>query len=105
MYTELPEPFTDWTVDDNGTIYTASGYRCTPQMIESALWLMGFGKELYGKKLMFADDQIARPIYSIEDIRVPPKRPIRVQRPKAVLQDENEDIEAQTGYRQRLQRA
>jgi hypothetical protein len=67
----LPDPFVDWTIDDNGTIHTASGYRCTPQIIEAALWLFAFGQHTFGGKLMFsADDRKKRSIYSIDDIRV-----------------------------------
>lgn len=40
-YTELPWPFDGWTVDDDGTIYTASGHRTTPQRIEAFCWLLG----------------------------------------------------------------
>lgn len=41
MYRELTGPLADWTYDDQGVIYTRSGYRCTEQQLESALWLLG----------------------------------------------------------------
>ncbi|MBR0346011.1 MAG: hypothetical protein IJI03_12215 [Rudaea sp.] len=29
-YTELPWPFDEWTVDDDGVIHTANGYKVRP---------------------------------------------------------------------------
>jgi hypothetical protein len=81
MYTKLPTPFKDWTVDDDGTIHTASGYKCSPELIEAALWLFEAGKHLTGSKRMFsADDTIVRPLYEIRDITIPKQKDIHVQR-------------------------
>ena len=55
MLRDLGEPFIGWTVDDAGTIHTACGYRCTPQILEGALWLMGMAKHLYGSKQISSD--------------------------------------------------
>ena len=89
MYTNLPAPFKDWTVDEDGTIHTASGYRCTPQILEAAMWLMESGKYIAGSKRMFSADEICtakkRTLYEISDIRIPPDKPIRVQRPLLTL--------------------
>lgn len=38
-YEQLQGPLEGWTYDENGTIYTASGYHCSAQTLECALWL------------------------------------------------------------------
>lgn len=80
---ELPEPFTGWTIDDAGTIHTPSGYRCTPQQIEAALWLVGSMRWERGKRVMFADTPLVEPrprMYELRDLELPPARPIVVHR-------------------------
>ena len=67
-YEELPWPFEGWTVDADGVIHTASGYRTTPQKIEAFCWLMGMHKatEIYGSaRLMFNESSIEekRPVF------------------------------------------
>lgn len=39
-YEELPGPLAGWTYDENGTVYTASGYRCDARHCSQApRWL------------------------------------------------------------------
>lgn len=66
---QLCPPFDGWHLDENGTIHTASGYRCTPLQIESALWLMQFS-DVHGPRLMFADTApgATRPVYELADL-------------------------------------
>jgi hypothetical protein len=67
---ELCPPFDGWTLDQDGTIRTPCGYRCTPRQIESALWLMGMAREFHGGRLMYADDApgARRAVYDMRDL-------------------------------------
>lgn len=70
-YEEIGEPFgTGWTYDDAGTIYTPSGYRCTPQQIEGMLWLFGCLPFRPEKYLIHSDEAAGalRPLYERSDI-------------------------------------
>lgn len=64
----LPAPFENWTIDGNGTIHTECGYRCTPRIIEGALWLMGIATISARTQIMWADTGPNRPAYEIADI-------------------------------------
>lgn len=55
-YEELTGPLKGWTFDENGTIYTVSGYACSARTIECALWLL----QCYGR------DVRQHPIHSDE---------------------------------------
>lgn len=60
---ELCPPFEGWTLDHDGIIHTPSGYRCTPQQIEAAMWMCGMlwrSNEL-GARLIFADTPMVEP--------------------------------------------
>ena len=79
-YTELPWPFDGWTVDNNGIIHTASGYRTTPQKIEAFCWLLGMHEavKIYGSdRLMFNESSIEekRPIFDWRDTLLETRRP------------------------------
>jgi len=69
-YEELSGPLEGWTYDDNGTIYTASGYRCDARHIEAALWLFGcFSIE--ARRFLIHSDECAgalRPVYELSDL-------------------------------------
>lgn len=83
MFNQLPEPFKDWTIDENGTIHTRSGYKCSPELIEAALWLFGISSVKDRTKLMFAIDDTEgkkRPLYEISDLRIPKRGDIHVER-------------------------
>jgi len=60
---ELPAPFTGWRYDEESvTVHTVSGYRCTPEQIESALWLTGILRhETAGRRIMYADTPLIEP--------------------------------------------
>jgi hypothetical protein len=85
QYTELTGPFAGWSYDDAGTVYSPSGYRCTGQLIECALWLFGMLRFDMGKRPIFADTAIGatRQLYDINDARSIEYTPaeIRVTRP------------------------
>lgn len=70
-YEELGQPFGNgWTYDENGTIFTPSGYRCTPQQIEGMLWLSGC-LPFHPERLLMHSDEAAgalRPLYERADI-------------------------------------
>src|SRR5579883_236758 len=79
-YTELPWPFDGWTVDDEGTIHTACGYRTNPQRIEAFEWLMRmheFSKSMGGNHIMYNESSIEekRPIFDWKDTLLETKRP------------------------------
>lgn len=69
-YEELNGPLAGWTYDEDGTIYTNSGYRCTAQQIEGALWIAGC-HALGGTRYLITSDEAAgalRPLYERSDI-------------------------------------
>lgn len=79
-YTELPWPFDGWTVDDNGVIHTASGYRVRPAQIEAWAWLMSmhnFANTMGADRLMFNEFSIEekRPIFHWKDTEIEIPRP------------------------------
>jgi hypothetical protein len=69
-YEELPGPLEGWTYDENGTIYTTSGYKCDARTLECALWLF----ECYGGEahrwLIRSDEApcATRPLYELRDL-------------------------------------
>lgn len=79
-YEELPGPLQGWTYDENGTIYTTSGYRCDARHIEAALWLFGcFSTE--GRRFLIHSDEAeaaARPVYELSDL-TPSQAPTRLR--------------------------
>jgi hypothetical protein len=54
----LCPPFDGWTLDLDGIIHTPSGYRCTPNQLEAALWLTGMLRFDVGKRAIFTDSLI-----------------------------------------------
>lgn len=52
---EFCPPFDGWHLDVDGIIHTPSGYRCTPDQIESALWLRQGVLHDVAKRTIFAD--------------------------------------------------
>lgn len=77
-YEELGWPLNGWTYDEYGTIYTASGYKCSARALEGALWLF----QCYGiearRYLIHSDEApgALRPLYELSDLsdQVPPSR-------------------------------
>ena len=77
-YEEMSGPLKGWTYDESGTIYTASGYKCSARTLEGALWLF----QCYGIKarryLIHSDEApgALRPLYELSDLsdQVPPSR-------------------------------
>lgn len=71
-YEELPGPLAGWTYDENGTVYTASGYRCDARHIECALWLFEcFSIE--ARRWMIHSDEAPgalRPVYELSDLTI-----------------------------------
>lgn len=72
-YEELPGPLTGWTYDENGTIHTRSGYKCSAQTLECALWLFQCYSGEARKYLIRSDDApgATRPLHEINDARDP----------------------------------
>lgn len=70
-YVELHGPLEGWTFDENGTIYTRSGYRCSARTLECALWLFQcYGSE--ARRWMIRSDEhpgALRPLYDVEDAK------------------------------------
>ena len=68
-YETLNGPLEGWTYDENGTTYTASGYLCSAQTLESALWLFEcFIVE--GRRYLIRSDEApgtVRPLYELSD--------------------------------------
>ncbi|GAA0707434.1 DUF3653 domain-containing protein [Dokdonella soli] len=66
---DLCPPFDGWTLDTDGILHTPSGYRCTPDQIEAALWLVGMLRFDHAKRPIFADSMIEpqRPLYEARD--------------------------------------
>lgn len=56
---ELCPPFAGWRLDAEGTIHTPSGYRCTPEQIEAALWLLRVVD--VRRQTLFADTPLVEP--------------------------------------------
>lgn len=69
-YEELPGPLKGWTYDENGIIYTTSGYRCDARHLEAALWLFRcFSRE--ARRFLIHSDEAAgalRPVYELSDL-------------------------------------
>jgi hypothetical protein len=86
-YEELPGPLQGWTYDEHGTIYTATGYRCSAPQIECALWLMGCFSIEAQRFLIHSDEAegALRPVYELSDLttRQSPTR-YRMKTKKAV---------------------
>jgi len=64
-YEEIDGPLQGWTFDENGTIYTASGYACNARTLECALWLFRcYGQD--ARKYLIRSDEAPgalRPLY------------------------------------------
>jgi hypothetical protein len=99
-YEEMPGPLEGWTYDEHGTIYTATGYRCTAQHIECALWLMQCYSLEVRRYLIHSDEEAGalRPVYELSDLsaNVPPTR-IRTKPEKRVLRDEKKNLQPRRG--------
>jgi len=69
-YEEMPKPLDGWTYDENGTIYTASGYRCSARTLECALWLFQCYSGEARKYLIRSDERpgATRPLYELRDL-------------------------------------
>lgn len=73
-YEEMGGPLDGWTYDERGTIHTRSGYRCTAQTLECALWLF----QCYGgearRYLIHSDEHpgALRPLYETSDAKSGP---------------------------------
>ena len=69
-YEEFPGPLEGWTYDENGTVYTASGYRCNARHIEAALWLFQCFSGEARRYLIHSDEApgATRPVYEIADL-------------------------------------
>ena len=70
-YEELPGPLEGWTYDEEGTIHTRSGYRCSARILESALWLFQCYNSDARKHLIRSDEApgATRPLYEIADVK------------------------------------
>lgn len=68
-YEELPAALKGWTYDEHGTIYTASGYRCTARTLECALWLFESYRSEARRYLIRSDEAPGslRQLYDIAD--------------------------------------
>ena len=65
----LPENWAGFGFDRDGLLITRSGYRCSPQSLESALWLVGCMRA-DARKLLLRSDEAAgalRPLYETSD--------------------------------------
>lgn len=69
-YEELPGPLEGWTYDENGTVYTASGYKCSAQTLECALWLFQCYCTDARRHLIHSDEApgALRPLYELSDL-------------------------------------
>ena len=70
-YEELPGPLEGWTYDEEGTIYTTSGYRCSAQQIEFAMWMWSC-MTAEAKHWMIRSDErpgATRPLFDPEDLK------------------------------------
>lgn len=77
-YEELPGPLEGWTYDENGTVHTASGYKCNARTLECALWLFQCYCTDARRHLIHSDEApgALRPLYELSDLsdRVAPTR-------------------------------
>ena len=80
-YEELPGPLEGWTYDENGVVYTTSGYRCDARHIEAALWLFGCFSTEARRYLIHSDEAAGalRPVYELSDLTARQK-PTRLHR-------------------------
>lgn len=65
----LPPNWSGFGFDRDGLLITRSGYRCSPQSLESALWLVGCMRA-DARKLLLRSDEAAgalRPLYETSD--------------------------------------
>ncbi|HEY9111886.1 MAG TPA: hypothetical protein VIM92_08955 [Rhodanobacteraceae bacterium] len=77
---ELQGPLAGWTYDENGTIYTTSGYHASAQQIECALWLLGCWARESRRYLIRSDEApgALRPPYEPAD-HTPAIEPTRLR--------------------------
>ena len=68
-YEEFEAPLEGWTYDENGTIHTASGYRCNARTLECALWLFECYSVDARRHLIRSDEApgAVRPLYESSD--------------------------------------
>lgn len=89
-YEEIGHPLEGWTYDENGTIYTKSGYRCSARTLECALWLMQCYSSDARNHLICSDEHAGalRPLYELSDVSadVAPTR-IRAKDQDRILRD------------------
>lgn len=65
----LPPSWAGFGFDRDGLLITRSGYRCSPQSLEGALWLVGCGRADARRYLMRSDECAGalRPLYETSD--------------------------------------
>lgn len=70
-YEELPGPLEGWTYDEEGTIYTATGYRCSAKQIEFCLWMLNVMSSEAKLWKIHSDEHpgATRPLYEIADLK------------------------------------
>lgn len=69
-YEELNGPLKGWTYDENGTIYTASGYRTSARQIEFCMWMYECMRKEVRHWLIHSDEAAGalRPVYELSDL-------------------------------------
>lgn len=67
---EFGEPLEGWTYNEQGEIFTASGYTTNAQHIEAALWIMGILLKQYAKDAIYSDERprATRPLLEPKDL-------------------------------------
>ena len=69
-YEEFQWPLNGWTYDENGTVHTASGYKCNARTLECALWLFQCYCTDARRYLIHSDEAFGalRPLYELSDL-------------------------------------
>jgi hypothetical protein len=69
-YEELPGPLEGWTYDENGVIYTASGYKTTARQIEFCMWMYDCMTSEAKRWMIQSDERpgAARPLFESTDL-------------------------------------
>lgn len=78
----LPENWHGFRFDERGDLITRSGYKASPQLIESALWLLGCWTHESRRYLIRSDEArgALRPLYETSDVDPQGKiKPTRLQ--------------------------
>lgn len=70
-YEELSGPLEGWTYDENGTIYTASGYKTTARQIEFAMWMWNCMRAEVKQWMIRSDEHpgATRPVFDSDDLK------------------------------------